>query len=80
MEDIKKKKYNHLAMQFSLYILGILAVFFVLLCIFILNCQRLIRWELLVLLPGLNKGVIIFFRGRSDDIKSAVVENAGKRF
>ena len=31
MEEMNKKKYGHLAMQFSLYILAILAVFFVLL-------------------------------------------------
>ena len=40
MEDIKKKKYGHLAMQFSLYIFGILAVFFVLLTIFIVKSVK----------------------------------------
>ncbi len=40
MEDIKQKKYGHLAMQFSLYILGILAVFFVLQNIFIVTSVK----------------------------------------
>ena len=35
MEETKKKKYAHLAMQFSLYILAILVVSFVLQNIFI---------------------------------------------
>ena len=40
MEDIKQKKYGHLAMQFSLYILGILIVFFVLQNIFIVKSVK----------------------------------------
>ena len=40
MEDIKKKKYSHLAMQFSLYILGILVVSFVLQNIFIVKSVK----------------------------------------
>ena len=39
-EDIKKKKYGHLAMQFSLYILAILAVFFVILNIIIVKSVK----------------------------------------
>ncbi len=40
MDDIKKKKYGHLALQFSLYILAILAVFFVILNIFIVRSVK----------------------------------------
>ena len=40
MEDIKQKKYGHLAMQFSLYILGILIVSFVLQNIFIVKSVK----------------------------------------
>ena len=40
MEDIKQKKYGHLAMQFSLYILAILVVFFVLQNIFIVKSVK----------------------------------------
>ena len=40
MEDIKKKKYSHLAMQFSLYILAILVVSFVLQNIFIVKSVK----------------------------------------
>ena len=40
MEDIKQKKYSRLALQFSLYILGILAVFFVLQNIFIVKSVK----------------------------------------
>ena len=40
MEEMNKKKYGHLAMQFSLYILAILAVFCVLLCIFIVKSVK----------------------------------------
>ena len=40
MDDVKKKKYGHLATQFSLYILAILAVFFVILNIFIVKSVK----------------------------------------
>ena len=40
MDDVKKKKYGHLATQFSLYIFAILAVFFVLLTIFIVKSVK----------------------------------------
>ena len=40
MEDINKKKYGHLAMQFSLYILAILVVSFVLQNIFIVKSVK----------------------------------------
>lgn len=40
MEDIKQKKYNRLALQFSLYILVILAAFFVLQNIFIVKSVK----------------------------------------
>ena len=40
MEDIKKKKYRHLAMQFSVYILAIMVVFFVIQNIFIVKSVK----------------------------------------
>ena len=40
MEETKKKKYAHLAMQFSLYILAILVVSFVLQNIFIVKSVK----------------------------------------
>ena len=40
MEETKKKKYAHIAMQFSLYILAILVVFFVLQNVFIVKSVK----------------------------------------